>query len=132
MPKNHGYGLSGEPWHVEYLRTESDDDRRDKRRCFFFEKGNYCSVKKERCIGSSHCDHYREKESRPKAAKYLQEDVNERRAQILKDYEKVVDQTQRVKVEGSDITLDLNTPAHSPEDISKIMANLLATSGSNN
>ena len=74
MPKNHGYGLSGEPWHVEYLRTESDDDRRDKRRCFFFEKGNYCSVKKERCIGSSHCDHYREKESRPKAAKYLQED----------------------------------------------------------
>ncbi len=43
-------------------------------------------------------------------AKYLQEDVNERRAQILRDYEKVVDQTQRVKVEDSNITLDLNTP----------------------
>ena len=65
-------------------------------------------------------------------AKYLQEDVNERRAQILKDYEKVVDQTQRVKVEGSEITLDLNVPAYSSEDVSKIMANLLATSGNDN
>lgn len=49
-------------------------------------------------------------EAMEQLAKYLQEDVNERRAQILRDYEKVVDQTQRVKVEGSNITLDLNTP----------------------
>ena len=64
-------------------------------------------------------------------AQYLQEDINERRAQILKDYEKVVDQTQRVKVEGSEITLDLNAPAHTTEDMSKIMDRLLATSGNN-
>ena len=64
-------------------------------------------------------------------AQYLQEDINERRAQILKDYEKVVDQTQRVKVEGSEITLDLNAPAYTTEDISKIMDRLLATSGNN-
>ncbi len=71
-------------------------------------------------------------EAMEQLAKYLQEDVNERRAQILKDYEKVVDETQRVKVEGSNITLDLNAPAHSPEEISNIMDRLLATSGSNN
>lgn len=65
-------------------------------------------------------------------AKYLQEDIDERRAKILKDYEKVVDQTQRVKVEGSEITLDLNAPAPATEDISKIMDRLLATSGSSN
>ena len=64
-------------------------------------------------------------------AQCLQEDINERRAQILKDYEKVVDQTQRVKVEGSEITLDLNTPARTTEDMSKIMDRLLATSGNN-
>lgn len=62
-------------------------------------------------------------------SKYLQEDIEARRAQILRDYEKVVDQTQRVKVEGSEITLDLNAPAHTTEDISKIMDRLLATSG---
>ena len=65
-------------------------------------------------------------------SKYLQEDIEERRAQILRDYEKVVDLTQQVKVEGSDITLDLNAPTHTTEDISKIMDRLLATSGSSN
>lgn len=75
MPKNKGpYGISGEPWHVEYLRTESDDDRRDKRRCLYYEKGNKCSKKAERCIGSSHCDYYKEKEERPQASRYLHED----------------------------------------------------------
>lgn len=65
-------------------------------------------------------------------AKYLQEDVNERRAQILRDYEKVVDQTQRVKVENSEITLDLNAPARDKsgeEEIAAIMDQLLATGG---
>ena len=65
-------------------------------------------------------------------SKYLQEDIEERRAQILRDYEKVVDQTQRVKVEGSEITLDLNTPAQDKsgeEEIAAIMDKLLATSG---
>lgn len=63
-------------------------------------------------------------------SKYLQEDIEERRAQILRDYEKIVDQTQQVKVENSKIVLDLNTPVHATEDISKIMDKLLATSGS--
>lgn len=63
-------------------------------------------------------------------SKYLQEDIEERRAQILRDYEKVVDLTQQVKVENSKITLDLNSPAHTTEDISNIMDRLLATSGS--
>ena len=63
-------------------------------------------------------------------AKYLQEDVNERRAQILKDYEKVVDQTQRVKVEGSEITLDLNSP-RSVEERANDLLNTLITSSSN-
>lgn len=75
MPKNKKpFGLSGEPWHVEYLRTKSDDDRRDKRRCLYYEKGNYCSKKGERCIGSSHCGQYKEKAERPQASRYLHED----------------------------------------------------------
>lgn len=75
MPKNRKpYGISGEPWHIEYLRTESNDDRRDKRRCLYFEKSNFCGKKGERCIGSSHCSLYKEKESRPKALKYYHED----------------------------------------------------------
>lgn len=65
-------------------------------------------------------------------AKYLQEDIDERRAQILRDYEKAVDQTQRVKVEGSNITLDLNDPARDKsgeEEITAIMDKLLEVSG---
>lgn len=50
-------------------------------------------------------------EAMEQLAKYLQEDVNERRAQIMREYEKVVNETQRVKVENSNITLDLNCVA---------------------
>ena len=70
-------------------------------------------------------------EAMEQLAKYLQEDVNERRAQILRDYEAIVDKTQQVKVEGSNITLDLNAPAHTTEEINKIMDRLLTTSSSN-
>ena len=75
MPKNRKpYGISGEPWHVEYLRMEGTDERRDKRRCKFFNKGNYCKKHIERCIGSSHCDDYQEKEAREITTHYLEED----------------------------------------------------------
>lgn len=63
-------------------------------------------------------------------SKYLQEDIEARRAQILRDYEAIVDKTQQVKVEDSKIVLDLNTPAYATEEISNIMDRLLATSGS--
>ena len=64
-------------------------------------------------------------------AKYLQEDVNERREQILRDYEKVVDQTQRVKIEGGNITLDLNSPVKERTVEERAHDLLTATSGSN-
>ena len=70
-------------------------------------------------------------ESLEQLAKYLQEDINERRAQILRDYEKVVDQTQRVKVEGGNITLDLNAPVNERTVEERAHDLLTATSGSN-
>lgn len=63
-------------------------------------------------------------------SKYLQEDIEERRAQILKDYEKVVDLTQQVKVEGSNITLDLNS-LRTAEERANDLLNTLITSNSN-
>ena len=63
-------------------------------------------------------------------SKYLQEDIEERRAQILRDYEKVVDLTQQVKVENSNITLDLNSP-RTVEERANDLLNTLITSSSN-
>jgi hypothetical protein len=70
-------------------------------------------------------------EAMEQLAKYLQEDVNERRAQILRDYEAIVDKTQQVKVEGSNITLDLNSP-RTVEERANDLLNTLITSSSNN
>ena len=69
-------------------------------------------------------------EAMEQLAKYLQEDVNERRAQILRDYEAIVDKTQQVKVEGSNITLDLNAP-HTVEERANDLLNTLITSSGN-
>jgi len=85
-----------------------------------YKKGNAAGYEKKRDA------------SMEQLAKFLQEDIEERRAKILQDYEKVVDQTQRVNVENSKITLDLNAPAHDKsgeEEIAAIMDKLLATSG---
>jgi len=65
-------------------------------------------------------------------SKYLQEDIEERRAQILRDYEKVVDLTQQVKVEGSKITLDLNAPRTVEERANDLLNTLITSSSSNN
>ena len=58
--------LTGHPWHVGYLKMDENDTRRDKRRCMYFLKDeshkNYCQKKFERCIGSSHCPYYKEKQ----------------------------------------------------------------------
>ena len=58
MAKKDLVGLSGTPWHVGYLKKEEDDPRRDKRNCAYYNKG-YCTHRFGKCIGSSHCDHYK-------------------------------------------------------------------------
>lgn len=56
--------LTGHPWHVERLKKDEFDDRRDKRRCIHFIKTgtgeSYCKKKVGKCIGSSHCEYYKE------------------------------------------------------------------------
>lgn len=59
--------LTGQPWHVGYLKMDETDTRRDKRRCEWFLKDeshkNYCLKRFGSCIGSSHCPYYKEKRS---------------------------------------------------------------------
>ncbi|MBE6994410.1 MAG: hypothetical protein E7423_07215 [Ruminococcaceae bacterium] len=43
--------------HVTYLHIDSDDHRRDKRRCLFF-CDDKCSKKAGLCYGSAHCKNY--------------------------------------------------------------------------
>ena len=51
--------MEGTPWHVEYMRREEGDARRDRRRCIKFRKeGSYCSIYFGKCIGSAHCPYY--------------------------------------------------------------------------
>lgn len=57
------YGISGTPWHIENIHMAGNDDRRHRSRCAYFQKAkSQCSIKNERCIGSSHCSAYREVE----------------------------------------------------------------------
>ena len=57
--------LTGYSWHSEFLKKDEFDDRRDRRRCvYFFKNGSkqgYCNRGHLKCIGSSHCSHYKEK-----------------------------------------------------------------------
>lgn len=51
--------LNGVPWHVETLSMADGDQARHKARCIYRDKGqNWCSLYNYRCIGSSHCDSY--------------------------------------------------------------------------
>ncbi len=59
--------MEGTPSHIEYLRKEEGDERRDRRRCVKFRKeGTYCSVYCEKCHGSAHCPYYNEVKSHSK------------------------------------------------------------------
>ena len=66
MKNKHPKGRLDTPHHIEFLRKDEDDERRDKRRCLFFTK-NKCSYYNGQCIGSSHCNYYQE--DKQKAAK---------------------------------------------------------------
>ena len=70
MAKKQKENLSGFVWHTDYLKMKEGDEPRHKSRCkYFIKEGNHCSIKNERCIGSSHCKEYREKGSYSKEEK---------------------------------------------------------------
>lgn len=50
--------INGTPWHVGTLKMK--DDRRHKSRCKYYNPNNSCGYF-EKCIGSSHCQYYRER-----------------------------------------------------------------------
>lgn len=49
------------PYHIGYLTMDEDDSRRHKSRCIYL-VDKYDCKKYESCIGSSHCQYYKEKE----------------------------------------------------------------------
>lgn len=52
--------INGTPWHIGYITKT--DERRDKRRCIYYvKKDNSCFRIAGKCIGSSHCKQYAEK-----------------------------------------------------------------------
>ncbi len=64
MPKSPIHGITDTPWHVDYIRMDEKDARRNKRRCIYFQSDeetyNHCSFSHSVCMGSTHCKHYKE------------------------------------------------------------------------
>ena len=59
--------LSGTPWHISGLRMSDGDRKRHRSRCVYFKKeGIHCTVRRTVCIGSAHCDLYKEKTDKEK------------------------------------------------------------------
>lgn len=52
--------MVGTPWHHEVLHKHENDERRHKSRCRNYSTG-YCKCLNHRCIGSAHCQYYKEK-----------------------------------------------------------------------
>ncbi len=53
--------INGTPWHVGTISMSEDDNRRHRNRCVYFRKDDiYCFKRKGKCIGSAHCDYYKE------------------------------------------------------------------------
>ena len=53
--------LQGTPWHIETLSLDEGEKRRHQSRCIYFKQPNNCKFN-SRCIGSSHCSIYKEKD----------------------------------------------------------------------
>lgn len=53
--------MTGRPWHKEYLKRGEDDNKRDKRRCQYYDaKNNYCTHLCVKCTSSTSCKYYLE------------------------------------------------------------------------
>lgn len=58
-------GIQGTPWHVERYHVESDDHRRHRGKCSYYEKqSKHCCKRMTECYGASHCKFYRESKAR--------------------------------------------------------------------
>ena len=54
--------MSGVPWHVETIKKGEGDERRHKGRCVYYNNETHqCSKFIMLCIGSAHCDYYKER-----------------------------------------------------------------------
>ena len=67
--------LTGTPWHVDRFARKEGDPRRHRSRCANYDPVEKSCCFRTRCIGSAHCDSYREespdivKEKNKRAAK---------------------------------------------------------------
>ena len=53
--------INGTPWHIGTISMSEDDERRHRNWCVYFRKDDvYCYKRKSKCIGSAHCDYYKE------------------------------------------------------------------------
>ena len=58
-------GIQGTPWHIERYHVESDDHRRHRSKCSYYEKqSKHCCKRMTECYGASHCKFYLESKSR--------------------------------------------------------------------
>lgn len=73
--------LSGTPWGIGYIKA--NDKRRHKSRCGYYEN-KACNYRHGRCIGSSHCSHYIERDEREVRLKILEEEVKRTRVRKAK------------------------------------------------
>lgn len=51
--------MQGTPWHYEYLKSENEDTRRNRKKCIYYKNG-MCEKKFIKCNSTIHCEDYRE------------------------------------------------------------------------
>lgn len=51
--------MTGTPWHVEILKKDTEDKRRHKVHCKYYNDG-MCIYKTTTCMGSAHCEIYKD------------------------------------------------------------------------
>ena len=53
--------MQGTPWHIGALSRQEGDPRRHRAYCANYDKDQkYCMIKNMRCMGSAHCDEYKD------------------------------------------------------------------------
>ena len=102
--------MSGVPWHVETIRKEEGDDRRHRSRCAYYNKETHqCSkLFGMQCVGSAHCDIYKESSKNP--------DKHVQRKNTKNDH----GNAHRNKLERKDLQMDFNGDPNNRKNEKKI------------
>ena len=79
------------PYHIGYVKMDEKDSRRDKRRCIYFETReeckSFCIYSYAKCISSSHCKYYKEKNKEENCIEETKKEFKNKNKYIKKDNE---------------------------------------------